>query len=75
MTWKLTLGGGFMVASVFWAGSTYNRVVGIEASLQDIRAQLPALGKVAVLEQKQTDMQWQMDRMQAQLDKVKRIVE
>lgn len=78
MTWKVgagSAGATFMIAAIFWAGSTYNRVAGIEASLQDIRAQLPALGRVAVLDAKQDAMQRQIERLQEQLDRVKRIVE
>ena len=75
VTWKLGLGGSFMVGAIFWAGSTYNRVSGIESSLQEIRSQLPALGKVAVLDAEQVRMQRQIDYLQEQLDKVKRIVE
>jgi capsule polysaccharide export protein KpsE/RkpR len=68
MTLKLALGGSFVVGAIFWAGSTYDRVAGIESSLIDIRAQLPALGRVAVLDAEVGSLQKQMDYMQQQID-------
>ncbi len=75
LNWKVSLGGTFMVGAIFWAGSCYNRLSSMESSLQDIRTQLPALGKVSVLEVQQSDMQRQISMLQDQLNHVKRIVE
>jgi hypothetical protein len=49
MEWMSVVGGGFILATVFWAGSTYNRISAIEAAITDIKNSIPALGDLAVL--------------------------
>lgn len=81
-SWKALLLSSFGIGVIFFAGAFYNRVVGIEISLGDIRSQMPALAKVAVLEERQAGlvssqavMQSEINRLQDELDHVKRIVQ
>lgn len=49
MNIKLALGGGFLVATIFWAGATYDRMGNMEKSLTSIEAALITLNDVPTM--------------------------
>lgn len=49
MEWISVVGIGFILATVFWAGDTYNRITSIERALVEIKESIPALADIAVL--------------------------
>lgn len=49
MEWISVVGVGFVLATVFWAGNTYNRISAIEKTLGEIKESIPALAELAVL--------------------------
>lgn len=49
MEWTQVVGGSFICGTIFWAGSTYNRISAIERALAEIKNSIPALGEIAVL--------------------------
>jgi hypothetical protein len=55
----------FGIGVVFWAGSTYNRISGIESQLVDIKAALPTAARVAVIDTR-------LDQMQREIEALKR---
>ena len=59
------IGGSFILGAVFWAGSTYNRISGIEVQLGEIKAALPATWRMAVIESR-------LDQQQREIDALKR---
>lgn len=61
MEWISVVGAGFILATVFWAGNTYNRISAIERALTEIKESIPALADIAVL-------RVQMDALRARVD-------
>jgi hypothetical protein len=73
-TWKLTLGGSvlvFLIGATFWAGSTYNRIDGIERQLTDISTRLARVDQLGVMEIKLETIQQQIKELQDREDHVK----
>ena len=72
MTWRVTLGGAllvFFIGATFWAGATYNRIDGIEATLKTIGLQMSSLGELPVLKMKVESLEIEVQRLQTQRDR------
>lgn len=71
---KVALGSGgavFLIAAIFWAGATYNRVQGIENQLGQIQSQLTKFGDLQGLQERSLEHQRRLDRIEDQLRSVK----
>jgi hypothetical protein len=47
--WTQVVGGSFICGTIFWAGSTYNRISAIEKTLVELKNSIPALAQIEVL--------------------------
>ena len=65
MEWVSVVGAGFILATVFWAGNTYNRISAIERSLAEIRESIPALADIAVLRVELAALKTRVDHIEA----------
>lgn len=63
------IGASFALGAVFWAGAAYNRISAIETKLNEISTKLPALERVAVIDDSMRRMQIQIDRIQDEFDR------
>lgn len=67
---RVAIGSGvavFLIAAVFWAGATYNRVQGIETQLGAIQAQISKFGDFQATEQRVNDQQRRLDKLEDQM--------
>lgn len=69
MTWKITLGGSFMIMAVFWAGAMYNRMGNMESAIADIKQSLAPLAEVAVLKIQLKTLSEQVDELRRKADR------
>lgn len=60
-------GAVFVIASIFWAGATYNRVQGIETQLGVIQAQISKLGDFQALQERSVEQQRRLDKLEDQV--------
>lgn len=71
MTLKIAVGSGvlvFLVGATFWAGATYNRIDGIEKSVQELSLRIAKVGDIAIM-QVRIDMQEQrIQRLESEED-------
>jgi hypothetical protein len=67
MEWVSIVGSGFILATVFWAGNTYNRISAIERSLAEIRESIPALADIAVLRVELQAVKVRVDHLEAKV--------
>ncbi len=70
-TWKITIGGTvliFFIGATFWAGSTYNRIEGIEKQLTDISGRLSRVDQLDVMKNQLESIQQQMKELQDRQD-------
>lgn len=66
-TVRVIIGSGlvaFLVGAIFWAGATYDQVVQIQSRLQKIETQLTRIGDINSIEQRGTDNERRIERLE-----------
>jgi len=64
---------GLVIGIIFWSGVFYQRVAGIEATLIKIETQLPALGKVAVLEERTAEQASAIRELRLEIEQMREL--
>jgi hypothetical protein len=67
MEWISVVGLGFILATVFWAGNTYNRISAIERTLDEIKNTLPALADLAILRVELNGLRSRVEKLEQDL--------
>ncbi len=71
---KVAIGSGvavFLIAAVFWAGATYNRVQGIEMQLSAIQAQIAKFGDFEATQERVNEQGRRIDKLEDQMRQVR----
>jgi len=69
---KVAIGSGvavFLIAAVFWAGATYNRVQGIETQLGAIQAQISKFGDFQATQERVAEQGRRIDKLEEQFNR------
>ncbi len=71
---KVAIGSGvavFLIAAVFWAGATYNRVQGIEAQLGAIQSQIAKFADFQATEERVVEHERRIGKLEDQMRQVR----
>ena len=63
----------FLIGATFWAGSTYNRIEGIEGELKDMNIRLGKVGDLSVMRYQINELQKQIAYLQEIQDSERRL--
>ena len=59
-----SVGSTFVIAAIFWAGATYNRIQAIETHLGSIDAAVAKIGDLQTVEERTADIQRRLDKLE-----------
>lgn len=59
-----SIGSSFLIAAVFWAGATYNRVQAIELHLTNIDQAVAKIGDIQAIAERTADTQRRLEKLE-----------
>lgn len=59
-----SVGSTFVIAAIFWAGATYNRIQAIEIHLTNIDSAVAKIGDLQTVEERTLDIQQRLNRLE-----------